>query len=89
MLEAAMLMEHIDLLLSNEDVKKCKPDPEMYLEAMRILGVEPKTSLIIEDNEHGIQAGRASGGNVLAVKGYHEVNWDLIESQLLRREIHA
>jgi HAD superfamily hydrolase (TIGR01509 family) len=60
MMEYAKLSHYFDFMLSNQDVKKSKPDPEMYLTAMNRLGLKPEECVIVEDNEHGIQAAIAS-----------------------------
>ncbi len=46
--------------LADEGLKG-KPDPEMFLEAARRLGVPPQRAAIVEDAESGVQAGRAGG----------------------------
>lgn len=44
-----------------------KPDPAVYLEAARLLGVDPGTCLAIEDSPHGTAAAKASGATCIAV----------------------
>jgi beta-phosphoglucomutase-like phosphatase (HAD superfamily) len=61
-------------MVSNEDVTRGKPDPEMYLRSMEYFALKPTECLIIEDNENGIKAARASGGHLLVVKEISEVN---------------
>jgi HAD superfamily hydrolase (TIGR01493 family) len=78
MMEKAHLTRHLDLMLSNQDVKEAKPHPEIYLTAMRQLGLQPQECVIVEDNENGIRAARASGGHVLVVRDVHEVTLDNI-----------
>ena len=75
MMGKAGLAPYMDLLVSNEDVKKPKPDPEMYTYAMAQLGVKPEETVILEDNEHGIAAARASGAHVLEVVEVSDVNY--------------
>jgi HAD superfamily hydrolase (TIGR01509 family) len=70
----AALSEYLDLMVSNEDVKAGKPDPEMYLKAMEQFRLSPHECLIIEDNENGIKAAKAAGGHLLIVKEVDEVN---------------
>lgn len=67
MMEKSGLRQYLDVLVSNEDVKNGKPDPEIYHLAMQRLQVEPRECLIVEDNDHGIRAARASGAHVLVV----------------------
>ena len=53
--------------ISSDDVSKTKPDPEGYLKAAQILGVDIKQTLILEDSVTGVKAARASGAKVIAV----------------------
>jgi len=55
------LDKYFDIILTREDVEKAKPDPEAYLKAARLLGVEPKNSLVLEDSVPGVQSGKAAG----------------------------
>lgn len=80
MVEKAGILEYFDILLSNEDVSKPKPDPEMYDIAIKRLKLKPKECLIIEDNENGIKAAVASGGHLLKVDSVNDVTyWNMIE----------
>lgn len=78
MMRLSSLSTHLDLIVSNQDVEKGKPDPEMYLKAMQSLNVEPKECLILEDNEHGIQAAVASGGHLLKIGVPDDVTYQAI-----------
>lgn len=80
MLRLTGILELFDLLVTNQDVTKPKPDPEGYLTCMKSLGVDSQDCLIIEDSPKGVQAAQASGANVLVVKGPEEVTVDLIRS---------
>jgi HAD superfamily hydrolase (TIGR01509 family) len=65
-----------DCLLGAEDYYQGKPHPEPYLTAMRLLGVEPQGSLVIEDAEPGIRAGKAAGARVVAVRRANFLGYD-------------
>ncbi|MGO9133993.1 MAG: HAD family hydrolase [Methylovirgula sp.] len=82
MMERAHLRDYLDIMLSNQDVSKAKPDPEIYQTAMALLGVAPEETLILEDNENGIQAARASGAHVLVVRDVNEVNISNVDRKL-------
>jgi len=60
-----------EVLISAEDVRDGKPDPEGYLLAASALGFDAARSLVIEDAPAGIDAGRAAGAAVLAVTTSH------------------
>jgi trehalose 6-phosphate phosphatase len=71
-LEAADLSELFDAKVDGNDLDslelKGKPDPDIFLEAARRLGVEPRESIVFEDAISGIQAGRKGGfGCVIGV----------------------
>jgi sugar-phosphatase len=57
------------LLVTVEDVRVGKPDPEGYLRAAELLGVAPERCLVVEDAAVGVAAGRAAGAQVAALKG--------------------
>ena len=66
------LTECFQYLLGAEDYSKGKPHPEPYQTAMRLLGVAPRTCIVIEDAEPGILSGKAAGAHVIAVR---RANW--------------
>ena len=74
MLRAAGILSSLDTLVTNEDVSKAKPDPEIYLMACRNLGLKPNEVLVVEDNQHGIIAATGAGCNVLQVLDPSEVH---------------
>lgn len=82
MMNKAKLTNYLDEILSNQDVKNPKPDPEIYQNAMKKLGVKPEECIIVEDNENGIKAALASGGNLLAVKEVDDVTYDAIKNKI-------
>ncbi|MDG4756731.1 HAD-IA family hydrolase [Micromonospora sp. WMMD710] len=57
------------VLVTVEDVRAGKPDPEGYLRAAALLDVSPARCLVVEDAEVGLEAGRASGAVTAALKG--------------------
>ena len=57
------------LLVTIDDVRAGKPDPEGYLLAARKLGADPRHCLVVEDAEAGVAAGQAAGAVVAALRG--------------------
>lgn len=78
MMEKSNLIDYLDFYLSNQDVKKAKPDPEIYLTAIERLGLNPKECLVVEDNHNGIQAARSAGAYVMEVSSVFDVNYSNI-----------
>jgi mannitol-1-/sugar-/sorbitol-6-phosphatase len=54
-------------LISSDDVRLGKPDPEGYLMAAKRLGVVPECCLVIEDTPAGLEAARRAGMDVLGI----------------------
>lgn len=82
MLDYSGISEFADFYISNEDVSKPKPDPEVYISAMERFGAHPSECLIIEDNPNGIKAAMAAGGHLLRVQGVDEVSYKNIKETI-------
>lgn len=89
MMQKSALLQYLDFYLSNQDVKKPKPDPEIYNKAIGRLQLKPDEVMIIEDNDHGIKAAKATGANVMIVQSVLDVNLDNIQSHIDRFERNA
>jgi len=86
MMERSSLARYMDVVLSNEDVRAAKPDPEIYVTAIDRLGIEPSECLIVEDNEQGIRAAEASGAHLMVVDDILDVNFDNIARAITQAE---
>jgi beta-phosphoglucomutase-like phosphatase (HAD superfamily) len=65
-LSSMKIIELFDVLLSGEDFERPKPDPDIYLHAMKKLNIKPEQCVIYEDSNLGIRAGLASGAITIA-----------------------
>ena len=79
MMEKSKLNKYLEFMLSNQDVTKSKPDPEIYLTAIVRLNLRPEECLIVEDNPNGIKAAKDSGGHVYQVETGRDVNYQSIK----------
>lgn len=75
MMEKSGLAQYLDFFLSNQDVEKGKPDPEIYTKAIERMGLQPSECLIVEDNDNGIKAAIASGAHLLKVENPDDVHY--------------
>ena len=82
MMEKCGLDQFLDTMISNEDVTKGKPDPEMYLKVAEILKVDPAQCLVVEDNENGIKSATSAGCNVMVVNNVFDVTLENINREL-------
>jgi HAD superfamily hydrolase (TIGR01509 family) len=88
MLSKLGLIEFMDLILSNEDVKNGKPHPEIYWSAMSSMGFLPDETLIIEDSPHGLLAANRSKAHVLRVNNPEDVTYEKILSILEKNIVY-
>jgi HAD superfamily hydrolase (TIGR01509 family) len=59
--------DRFDVVVTAGDVTRTKPDPEPYLTAAGLLGVEPVRCVVLEDSPNGVAAATAAGCAVVAV----------------------
>lgn len=72
------LINSFDAIADGNDIKKSKPDPEVFLTAARKLGVIPGECLVVEDAWSGIDGAIAAGMSALGVgyaASYHKVQF--------------
>ena len=67
-LRALHLEDAFSVIVSGDDVLTGKPDPAVFVEAARRLGVACEGCVVIEDSVAGIEAGRRAGMKVVAVR---------------------
>jgi pseudouridine-5'-monophosphatase len=63
------MFRHISTIVAGDHpaVKTGKPAPDIYIEAARQLGVDPKECLVFEDALSGVRSGKAAGCSVVAI----------------------
>ena len=92
------LMESVTAIVAADDIGQSKPDPEGYLIALDLLGVEAAQAAAVEDSEAGVEAAKAAGLYCAAVTTTlpaerlsaadeiaHRFDRDLIEGLLSRK----
>ena len=59
---------YLDVIVSGEQFKESKPNPEIYLKTAQLLGALPKECIAIEDSTVGITAAHRAGVKVIALR---------------------
>ena len=81
------LIEHCNLILSNEDVKNSKPHPEIYWKAMSMMSCLPEETMIVEDSPPGLLAAARSKASYIRVESPNETTREKILPYLVSRKI--
>jgi beta-phosphoglucomutase len=92
-LERVGILDLFDAVADGNKVSKAKPDPEVFIKAAELIGIDPVDCIVFEDAIAGIQAALNAGmfcigvgsANVLAeahfvVKGLNEVNLEKLRT---------
>jgi HAD superfamily hydrolase (TIGR01509 family) len=88
------LEPRFQFILTGEDVKHGKPDPEIYLKAAEQFGLKPREIMVLEDSQNGCRAAVAAGAFAVAVPGGHSLRHDfagaaLVVGTLTDQQIYA
>ncbi len=77
-----------DAVVTGDDVKNGKPDPEAFLKAAEKLGVEPGECIVIEDAEKGVQAAKVAGMKAIGYQNLsHPYVQDLSKADLVVKSL--
>jgi beta-phosphoglucomutase-like phosphatase (HAD superfamily) len=93
-LESGGLGEHFEIIVSADEVINCKPDPEVFIEALRRLNnldsvsekISPQECLVIEDSTSGIKAAHSAGMKCIAITNSYAAE-KLSEAELIKQSL--
>lgn len=80
------LRDSFDCIVSGEEVPRGKPAPDVFLEAARLLGVQPEACIVLEDASHGVKAAKAANMMCIGFINPNSGNQDL---SMADRRVHA
>lgn len=61
LLERLLGPDAVEVVVTGDQVRELKPDPEAYLRALHLLGLPAAEALAVEDSSAGLRAARAAG----------------------------
>jgi putative hydrolase of the HAD superfamily len=88
-LEDVRLDSHFTVMSCRGDQLAAKPEPDLYLDACRRLGVDPTRSIAVEDSANGLAAAHAAGLVCVAVPNTVTRSHDLSTAELLVESLAA
>ncbi len=68
------LTDYVDFIMSSNDVTNAKPDPEIYLKALKKTGLDEKDVIVVEDTDTGINAAYNADLKVIGFRNPEENN---------------
>lgn len=72
-----------DSIISAENIKHSKPNPEIFLKSSEDLGINPNNCLVIEDAELGVKAAKNAGMRCIGYKNPNSGNQDLSKADMV------
>lgn len=66
-LESAGITDYFEVIISGDMIEKSKPEPDIYLKAAEVLGVNPDECFAVEDSKNGILSAYSAGMKVIMV----------------------
>jgi HAD superfamily hydrolase (TIGR01509 family) len=93
-LERHVIRSLVDVVVARDDVRKVKPDPELFLLAATRLGCPPAACVVFEDSPNGMRAALAAGMRCVAVpnaltRPLERPDVDLVLDSLAERPLAA
>ncbi len=82
-LERVKLKDVFDVIITYEDCKKRKPDPEPYLITAEKLHLDPKDCVVIEDTTIGLEAAKAAGMKCVVIPNEYTKQQDFSQADLI------
>jgi len=76
------IADAFDAIVCREEVAQTKPDPQLYLEAVKRLMVMPEEALALEDSSNGIAAAKVAGLRCVAVPTVMTAGLDLSRADM-------
>lgn len=73
MMKECKFADYFDFVISGEELKKSKPNPEIYLKVIEYFGAH-KEYLVVEDSKVGITAAKAANLFTLALKQKYDID---------------
>jgi beta-phosphoglucomutase family hydrolase len=77
------IRDYFKLVVGGNNVKKGKPDPEIFLLAADKLGVSPKNCIVVEDSANGVRAAKAAGMKCVGFRNVNSGNQDISPADLI------
>jgi beta-phosphoglucomutase family hydrolase len=80
------IKNYFEVIVSGDEVEKSKPYPEIFLKTAKLLGVEPKKCVVIEDSSNGVKAANNAGMKCIGFLNVNSGKQNLENADMIIRE---
>jgi beta-phosphoglucomutase family hydrolase len=77
------LKKYFDAVVSGENMKRGKPEPDIFLHTAKLLNTLPENCLVIEDSKNGVYAAKAANMKCIGYKNINSGNQDLSKADIV------
>jgi beta-phosphoglucomutase family hydrolase len=77
------IRKKFEVVVTADDIEKCKPNPEIFLLTARLLGVKPGDCVVIEDSANGVIAAKRAGMKCIGYINKNSGNQDLSRADIV------
>ncbi len=85
--ERTKILKYIDFVVSPEDYRKYKPDPEPYLIGWKRTKLEKHLCLVVEDSRRGLLSAKAAGLDCIVIPNKMTMHSDFSEADIILNNI--
>ncbi len=89
LLDRFNLCSRFSVIVTGDEVKRGKPNPEPYLKAVCELGLQACECIVVEDTISGVKSGKRAGCYVIAVPTIHAIGLDYSEADRIIQSLEV
>ena len=88
-LDESKILDRFEVVVGGDMVTKGKPNPDIFLKAAELLGLEPSECIVVEDSPAGIRAAVAAGMKAVLVPDQAAITQEIIDmSDAVLKSLH-
>ncbi|MDD2807708.1 MAG: HAD family phosphatase [Patescibacteria group bacterium] len=81
-LDKFRIRKYFDVIISGDDVKEGKPNPEVYIMTAKKLSIAPDNCVVLEDAKAGVDSAKSAGCKCIAIQSPSTPPQDLRKADL-------
>ncbi len=75
--------KYFKFIISGENIKRCKPAPDIFLITAKNLGIKPENCAVIEDSHNGVLAAKSAGMYCIGFENKNSGEQDLTPADII------